>query len=107
MNIDVGAILVIESYFINYAVFQRPVQVVAALPKSLTVVSLDFDGKVIDPDNTKRVMLRNVVAVLDKVEDYAPYAEMNTKLNTLYEAYQDERKKMDIMVKNLIKQNQN
>ena len=102
MEIPVGSIVVIDSYFNHYVVGPYPYEVVRETAKSLELICLNHDGtRRTSEDNTKTLRKSSVVAVLKDITEFEPFKKLNDETSEKYDAYQDAMKKLEAQVKKI------
>lgn len=89
MIVSLGSIIVLDSVTLNAVVRVRPFKVTKVMSKSFEATPLDYDGRILDTDRNQFFNNRQIVAVLDKVEDFTPFRKMNDEINEKYKDYQN------------------
>lgn len=101
MKIPIGSLLVIDSIYIYTAVTPFVFKVVSETEKMVEIVRLDNTGEIVNPDNTRHIRKTSIVAVLNTLEEFAPFNKMNDELKERYEAYSSLMSSVEAQVKKL------
>lgn len=89
MSIPEDTLLVIDSMLITAAVAPHVYKVVGQTDKMVELVALNVDGTVINADNVKTIRKTSIVSIINSLEDFQSYREMNKKISDLHEAYRE------------------
>ena len=101
MKTPVGSLIVIDSIYVHAAVAPFVYKVVDETEKMVELVRLDETGEVVSLDNTRLIRKTSIVAVLNSLEEFAPFKKMNDELKEKYEAYSSLKSSLDAKVKKL------
>lgn len=101
MKTPVGTLLVIDPIHIYSVVAPFVYEVVKETEKSVEVAPLKEDGTYLNRENTKLIRKSSIVAILEKMEDFAPFKQMNEESKNLYDAYNENKSALDVRIKNI------
>lgn len=86
-SVPVGSLVVIDSIYNHSAVSPYMMKVISETPKSVEITRVDDNGEVVNIENIKTIRKSSIVAVLESIDDFAPFRKMNIEMNEKYEAY--------------------
>lgn len=101
MKTPVGTLLVTDPIHIFSVVAPFVYEVVKETEKSVEITPLNEDGTYLNRENTKMIRKSSIVAILEKKEDFEPFKQMNEESKNLYDAYNENKAKLDLKVKNI------
>ncbi len=99
-DIKIGDLIVLDSVTINYIFRKRPYKVTHLTNAFVTCVAVDHLGNPLGGDNPEmqssvQVKKKSVIAVLNSIEDFEVFSEINKHLDSKYTAYTDSMKSLE------------
>lgn len=101
MKTPVGTLLVIDPIHVYSVVAPFVYEVVKETDKSVEITPLKEDGTYLNRENIKLIRKSSIVAILEKMEDFAPFKQMNEESKNLYDAYKENKSALDVRIKNI------
>ncbi len=87
MRVPVDCLLVVDSWIITAVVAPNVYKVVNETDKMVEITALDATGQFINPHNTRSIRKTSIIAIIDSMEEFQPYHEMNQQISALHSAY--------------------